>query len=235
MANHSANILVGAANVAVGSYTGTQFGGNSLYAALRDKVTATAGAKKYREWITGTTDANDAFVTNYSDVYYGGSYCRFRDVGLTQEGVSVNYQPDFGEVEVDQLLDAAKLFKQKMTVTVATSFAEATLENLLNAWAQESGTLFNNTPDGGDKALYMAPGSLGDAPQEKALVFVGNAPNFSGTSYKQRVYMAARAISVEASEHGLRRTEATVFPVTFRLLPDTQSSYSAYGRIVDLS
>ena len=43
--------------------------------------------------------------------------------------------PDFGEVEVDQLLDSAKIYKQGMQVTLSTTFAEATLENLLYAIA----------------------------------------------------------------------------------------------------
>ena len=49
--------------------------------------------------------------------------------------------PDFGEVEVDQLLDAAKIYKQGMQVTLSTTFAEATLENLLFAIAASPGDL----------------------------------------------------------------------------------------------
>ena len=52
--------------------------------------------------------------------------------GFTSEGVEVSYEPDYGEVEVDQLLDSAKLFKQSMRVMVNTTFSEATLENLLS-------------------------------------------------------------------------------------------------------
>jgi hypothetical protein len=119
-----------------------------------------------------------------------------------------------------------------MTVSVATTFAEATLENLLTVWAQSAGTL---GPDaiGGD-SLYLVPGELGQAPLEQALMFVGNAPGTIST-YKQRVYLAARALSVESSTSGIKRAEATVFPVTFRLLPDTAASYSAYGRVVDVT
>jgi len=35
----------------------------------------------------------------------------FRHTGFTTEGLEVSYEPDYGEVEVDQLLDSAKLFK----------------------------------------------------------------------------------------------------------------------------
>jgi hypothetical protein len=238
MAQNTTNVLVGAANIGVGTYGGTgSMSGDSLYAAVRAKVTGSP--KDYRTWLNSTTTVNAG--TGLTDlasanavVTYGTATCTVRDVGLTSEGVEVAYQPDFGEVEVDQLLDAAKLFKQKMSVSVNTSFTEAILENLLNAWSQGASSLVTSVPDANNQVLYMVPGSLGEAPQERALIFVGNAPG-SSTAYKQRVYMASRAISVQASSHRQARTEATTFPVSFRLLPDTASSYSAYGRIVDVA
>ena len=60
---------------------------------------------------------------------------RFRNVGYTNNGLEISFAPDFGEVMVDQLLDTAKLFKQGMKVTLKTTLAEATLENLLLAVA----------------------------------------------------------------------------------------------------
>ena len=58
-----------------------------------------------------------------------------RNVGYTSNGLEISFQPDFGEVQVDQLLDVAKLYKQGMQVSLNTAFAEATLENLLVAIA----------------------------------------------------------------------------------------------------
>jgi hypothetical protein len=55
----------------------------------------------------------------------------FRNVGYTNNGLEIAFAPDFGEVMVDQLLDTAKIFKQGMKVTLKTTLAEATLENLL--------------------------------------------------------------------------------------------------------
>jgi len=230
MAQNTNNILVGAANVAVGSYSADYTGtSDSLWSAVKTDV----GDKNFRNWsIFRPSSTPGAAASVAITPQFGAGTCTFRDVGLTQEGVEIQYQPDFGEVEVDQILDAAKLFKQKMTVSVATTFAEATLENLLTVWAQSQGTL---GPDqiGGD-ALYLVPGELGQAPLEQALLFVGNAPGTIST-YKQRVYLASRALSVESSTSGVKRAEATVFPVTFRLLPDTAASYSAYGRVVDIA
>jgi hypothetical protein len=229
MAQNTNNILVGAASVAVGKYSGDYTGtSDGLWTAVKNSV---GGSKDFRNWTVFKPTASGGAPVAVTP-HGGTGTATFRDVGLTQEGVEVQYQPDFGEVEVDQILDAAKLFKQKMTVSVATTFAEATLENLLTVWAQSAGTL---GPDaiGGD-SLYLVPGELGQAPLEQALMFVGNAPGTIST-YKQRVYLAARALSVESSTSGIKRAEATVFPVTFRLLPDTAASYSAYGRVVDVT
>jgi hypothetical protein len=55
----------------------------------------------------------------------------FRNVGYTMNGLEIEFQPDFGEVQVDQLLDVARLYKQGMQVNLNTAFAESTLENLL--------------------------------------------------------------------------------------------------------
>ena len=238
MAQNSSNILVGAANLAVGTYSDTWNGqGDTLWNQIKQAVPG----KDFRTWATAS-GTNVINITGAIQIPVGGGTnvpgvgtCTFKDVGLTQEGVEVQYQPDFGEVEVDQLLDAAKLFKQKMTVSVATTFAEATLENLMTVWAQASGTRYTDVGTStSEGAVRLSGGALGEAPIEKALFFVGNAPN-TATSYKQRVYLATRALSVEASTHALRRSEATVFPVSFRLLPDTAASYSAYGRVVDVS
>jgi len=53
----------------------------------------------------------------------------FRNVGYTMNGLELVFQPDFGEVQVDQVLDVAKLYKQGMQVNLNTAFAVATLEN----------------------------------------------------------------------------------------------------------
>src|SRR3712207_4738532 len=90
-------------------------------------------------------------------------------VGFTQEGVEVSYEPDYGDVEVDQLLDAARIFRQGMRVTVNTTLAEATLENLLVVWGAPAANLVSGT-------LNMRAGSLGEGPLERSLHFVGPAP-----------------------------------------------------------
>lgn len=151
------------------------------------------------------------------------------DVGYTQEGVEVSYEPDFGEVEVDQLLDSAKIFKQSMRVTVNTTLAEATLENLLIVWGQGDATL---ATVGDDDVLEIVPGELGEQPNERGLVFIGPAPKRAAAQF-DRVYHVTRAIQTESSSHALRRNEATSLPVSFRLLPDDTKPKSRYGTVRD--
>lgn len=56
---------------------------------------------------------------------------RWMAVGYTSEGTTLSFEPTYGDVAVDQLLDVAKIFKSGMRATAATSLTEATLENLL--------------------------------------------------------------------------------------------------------
>ena len=62
-------------------------------------------------------------------------------LGYTQNGVTMNIEPTYGEVMVDQLLDVARLFKSSQRVTVATSLTETTLENLYVAIGSKTGAL----------------------------------------------------------------------------------------------
>jgi hypothetical protein len=164
----------------------------------------------------------------------------WRDVGYTTNGLELSYEPDFGEIAVDQLLDAARLFKQGQKVMLKTEFAEATLENLFVVMNQTSGYNTDNakkesgtTIDGVTNAIEIQGGTLGDYPVERSLIAIGPGPR--PTSGKnERVYYAARAMSMDASAHGLKRDTGTFFPVSFRLLPVASTS-NAYGKIIDRS
>ena len=152
----------------------------------------------------------------------------FTNVGYTSNGLELAFQPDFGEVAVDQLLDVARLFKQGMTVNLNTAFAESTLENLLVAIAGNDTDL---TSAAGVSQLRMSAGDIGDVPLERGLVAVGPG---SGSSLepKERIYVAYRALSIENVTVSAKRDEATMFEVSFRLLPNDNASY---GKIVDRS
>jgi hypothetical protein len=113
--------------------------------------------------------------------------------------------------------------------------------------------------------LAIAAGALGIAPVERSLVFVGNAPgsygrkgtypvsssaaitpgtpvDVSSSRLKERVYVARRVIQEQTTAHALKRDAATVFPVSFRALPDTDgvngggvnnTAGTEYGFIID--
>jgi len=154
----------------------------------------------------------------------------YRNVGYTNNGLQITYNPSYGSVTVDQLLDSAKLFKETMEVMIATEFAEGTLENVLGVFGQSAATL---TEAG--KKLGLAAGALGEAPVERQLVAVGQAPTTAASSKTERVYYARRVLSVQQSQFSLARNAASTFPVTFRLLPSGASADAGaeYGTIVD--
>ena len=227
----------------------------------------------------------------------------WRNVGYTQNGMEITITPDFGEVEVDQLLDSAKIFKQGMQVTLNTTFAEATLENLLYAIAASPEDLNNGLTDvvegdvthgglpdsysgirperfpgdtvgqadgvqldkdgfgtqaaaGVNNPQYTAhtvgmghfdpevstnpithdyleinSGNLGECPIERALCAVGPGTGVCEAGEEvERIYVAFRALSMDAVTISVTRDAASTFDVTFRLLPAGNGSY---GRIID--
>ena len=152
----------------------------------------------------------------------------FRNVGYTMNGLEIQFQPDFGEVQVDQVLDVAKLFKQGMQVNLNTTFAESTLENLLVAIAASDADLETVA---GNPTLNLTSGNLGECPVERGLVAVGpGTGDCEVGSELERIYVAYRALSIENVTVSAKRDEATMFEVSFRLLPNDSGSY---GKIVD--
>jgi hypothetical protein len=174
----------------------------------------------------------DADLPNYADnVSFKDTLqddADFRNVGYTMNGLEVVFQPDFGEVQVDQVLDVAKLYKQGMQVNLNTAFAESTLENLLFAIAGKDSDL---TTVSGNPTMNLSAGDIGECPVERGLVAVGPGTGDCAIgSELERVYVAYRALSIESVTVSAKRDEATMFEVSFRLLPNDSASY---GKIVD--
>jgi len=157
----------------------------------------------------------------------------YANVGYTSEGLDVSFEPDYLDVEVDQILDSAALFKTSQRVTISTSFTEATLANLAFVLGQGTGTFTTNalTADGNSNVLKIEGGSLGAEPLERAFFAVGPGPR-DATLKAERLYYHPRVISVEAVSTGVKRSEATMFPVTFRCLPGSTAG-AEYGKVVD--
>ena len=175
-----------------------------------------------------------SYTTTLNGVDQTAGLFGYRNVGFTNNGLQITYNPTFDSVTVDQLLDTAKLFKSAMEVMIATEMSEGTLENIVTVFGQSSSTLsaVTGTSTTTKQELGLAAGSLGAAPTERQLIAVGQAPTAGSTS-SERVYYARRVLSVQQSQHSLARTTATTFPVTFRLLPDANYSGSEYGKIID--
>jgi hypothetical protein len=154
------------------------------------------------------------------------------NVGYTSNGIEISFQPNFGEVQVDQILDVAKLYKQGMQVTLATSFAQATLENLLFSIAGNSTNLSGTKGSSAGQTLNLKSGDIGECPVERALIAVGpGTGDCEDSSLVERVYIAYRALSIENVTVSAKRDAATMFDVTFRLLPEDTSG--SYGKIID--
>ena len=201
----SANIIVGAAALFTATATGT----------MDDSAlpTNTAGTD-YKTLLSADSD--------------------FRNVGYTTNGLELQFQPDFGEVKVDQVLDVAKLYKQGMQVNMKTSFAEATLENLLVAIARPStdASVPASGAFAGEDVLNLSAGELGECPVERGLVAVGPGSGDCTGGAIERIYVAYRALSIESVTLSAKRDESTTFEVSFRLLPNDSGSY---GKLVDRS
>jgi hypothetical protein len=221
------NILVGASPLFLSNtdindadYIANAEAGVAISAAAN-----TVGVPVFASGVSYTTSLN---AVNQTAGLFG-----YRNVGFTNNGLQITYNPTYDSVTVDQLLDTAKLFKSAMEVMIATEMSEGTLENIATVFGQPSSTLSTSGTGVTKKdVLGLEAGALGAAPTERQLIAVGLAPTAGSTS-SERVYYARRVLSVQQSQFSLARTTPTTFPVTFRLLPDASYAGSEYGKIID--
>lgn len=223
------NILVGASPLFISNQDSTTAG----YSTYENSEPGTTYAGTFTSGVsyTDTLNAIDPTVPASPATSPATKAFAYRNVGYTNNGLQITYNPTYGSVTVDQLLDTAKLFKESMEVMIATEMSEGTLENILVVFGQGEDTL---TGTGANKTLGLAAGALGVAPTERQLIAVGQAPTASATK-TERVYYARRVLSVQQSQFSLARNNPTTFPVTFRLLPSGLSAYAGqeYGKIID--
>ena len=228
MANNAKNIIVGAGTVYLGKDSD----------------------KEYTE-----TQISDTFAANTAGTYQDPANVKstnWTHVGFTSEGVTLDFTPDYGEVNVDQLLDVAKIYKQGQKVMAKTTLTEATLENFLIVLGGKSTDLRDvsnaASSEGTLRNLEINGGALGYAPVERSILIVGPGPDTktvastnNGGTGSERIYLGYRALSMESVSVGIKRNEATVFPVTFRLLASNSvtatanSANALYGKVIDRS
>lgn len=157
------------------------------------------------------------------------------DVGATNGGVEISWEPDMVDIEIDQYGDAAKVIQSKVKVMVKTTLAEATLNNLATAWSYDNATggadILANNDGANTKTLLFGTQSV--YPFEYALQIVGNAPGSTASVTKTRKFNTKRAVSFTSSMLSMKRAEATMFEVSFRVLPVTGDTGYEYGKIID--
>ena len=224
--NSAKNILVGASPLYISNSDSTVTGYvENTEPGIARTATGSSGANK--DGVPGfSSSASYRTTLDAAQSTAGNAY---RNVGYTNNGLQITYNPTYDSVTVDQLLDTAKLFKSAMEVMIATEMAEGTLENVLVVFGQGQNTLTNS-----GATLGLEAGSLGVQPTERQLVAIGQAPTVTSAT-TERVYYARRVLSVQQSQFSLARNTPTTFPVTFRLLPDAAYTGSEYGKIIDRS
>lgn len=123
------------------------------------------------------------------------------DLGGTKEGITVNFETEWSPLTVDQVLDEIGATKTGRKVSVVTSLAEATLENLARA-------INNPAPVAGKLSLA----SNIDAFQSDygAILVDGIAPEGG-----RRRIIVRKTLSTENVEMAYKKDDQTVIPVSF--------------------
>lgn len=123
------------------------------------------------------------------------------DVGGTDGGARLVVGQTYSKMSVDQIAleVGARLVGQ--VITVATSMAEATLENLKTAFNQPAGA----------GTTFELTSQIGNAePNYKAVMLVGQKPGGGN-----RLIIIRRALSTENVELAWKKDDKTMIPVTF--------------------
>lgn len=143
---------------------------------------------------------------NSSPTLSGG----WRDVGATSGGTTTTVTQTMFQMVVDQVPDVLGNRLTTRAVAVATSLAQASLDNIavaVNASAPVSGTGFS-------KRLDLTPGQAAVFPVDLAVIIDGYAPGVN----KKRRFLIRRCNSVEAVAIGQLKDGLTIVPVTFSAL-----------------
>lgn len=230
MAYNAKNIIVGAGAVYLGKTTQTEYNEDTIFSVSKTNGQATGTAVNL---LDAAAKGTAQIGTNVND-------SSWTSVGYTSEGVDLSFEPEYGEIQVDQLLDVARIFKQGQRVMLNTSFTEGTLENLLIAIGGKASDLEESAVSG-VRQMDINGGALGYTPVERSVLVVGPAPEqlIVGQANKlaERIYIGYRALSMDTVGVGIKRDAATVFPVSFRLLPSSAETAAdgnaTYGKVID--
>lgn len=127
------------------------------------------------------------------------------DAGGTQDGVSVNVNREFMELEVDQIVDVPGRRITKRDVQVVTNMAEPTLENF--KLSMNGGTIAASS---GYSTYEPDDSNSATQPSYTAVLLDGWAPQ----NFKRRV-VVRKCLSIETIESAYKKDEQFLYPVTW--------------------
>lgn len=129
----------------------------------------------------------------------------WRDVGGTQDGVTLNVSEEFTELEVDQLVDVPERRRTKREMTIATNLAETTLENLALATNEPAPAAAVD----GLQSFEPTTGMDAFRPAYRACLFDGPGP--AGST---RRVIARKTLSTEGTEFAYAKDGQNVYSIT---------------------
>jgi len=133
----------------------------------------------------------------------------WRDVGGTNDGVTVTINQEFMQLGVDQVIDVVERRRTSRDVQLATNLAEPTLENL--AFILNGGVVATAA---GYKTYDPDMDNSASQPIYFALVFDGWAPMVANAAKRRRVVLR-KSLNIEGVEFGYTKDGQTLFPATF--------------------
>lgn len=145
----------------------------------------------------------------------------WKELGYTEDGVTVDYEPTFQDHEVDEELLPVKKTKTKEKTTVTANLAENTLENYRVAMGLPASTLVTDTT-AKTKTLNLKVNF--DIPEHQ-LKLVGKSPD-----NLDRTIIYNRVVSVGKVSTKHNKKDKKLIPIEFEVLSDDTGTY---GTIVD--
>lgn len=145
-------------------------------------------------------------------------------VGATSGGLTVNVNQTFTPLTVDQKMSPVGQRLTERTISVSTQLAEGTLENLKTAI--NGGTITTGGSGGTAwKKLTPLKSNLAVVPTYIAIIVDGFAPGLLGS---RRRFVGRKALSTDAVEYGLSKTDMTTFGLTLTLQDVSDSVDECY-------
>lgn len=139
------------------------------------------------------------------------------DVGFTQGGTTIRYEPEFIEVIADQAVGVVKRARSNERMFVTTTLLEATLERVRQAFMLPTANLSGSTLTlGYNNSCWI---------DEISLTLIATGPN-CGT----RTFTFPKAVIFGEREYTMQREEPVAFEVEWEVLKDSAGNF---GTVVD--